>query len=250
MQGCDGSVLLDSTPFWDSEKDAVPNASLRGFEVVEQIKSLLEHDCPATVSCADILALASRDAVAMLGGPAWNVPLGRKDSRAAHKDAAEAGLPSPQDNLTALVSAFRERGLDARDMTALSGAHTVGMASCENYRERVHGDGDIDPSFAETRRRNCPPSGNDGGMAPFDEQTPMRFDNAYYKDLIARRGLLSSDQALYGSGGKQDGLVEMYSRDGETFARDFAKAMVRMGNIRPPKGTPVEVRLSCNVVNN
>ncbi|XP_037457247.1 peroxidase P7-like [Triticum dicoccoides] len=252
VNGCDGSVLLDGTHFSESEKDALPNASLRGFEVIDEIKSVLEHDCPATVSCADVLALASRDAVAMLGGPAWSMPLGRMDSRTADRDAAD-NLPSPHDNYTSLVSTFRERGLDARDMTALSGAHTVGMASCVNYRARVYcsdGDTNIDPSFAETRRQSCPAGDNeDGGMAPFDEQTPMTFDNAYYKDLIARRGLLSSDQALYGSGGRQDDLVEMYSRDGKKFAKDFAKAMVKMGNIRPSKGTTVEVRLNCKMVN-
>uniref|UniRef100_A0A453SF55 Peroxidase n=1 Tax=Aegilops tauschii subsp. strangulata TaxID=200361 RepID=A0A453SF55_AEGTS len=249
--GCDASVLLDGTYFSESEKDALPNASLRGFEVIDEIKSVLEHNCPATVSCADVLALASRDAVTMLGGPAWSMPLGRMDSRTADRDGAE-NLPSPRDNYTSLVSTFRERGLDARDMTALSGAHTVGMANCHNYRGRIYGtDGDtnIDPSFAETRRQTCPDGDNEGGMAPFDEQTPMTFDNAYYKDLIARRGLLSSDQALYGSGGRQDDLVEMYSRDGKRFAKDFAKAMVKMGNIRPSKGTTLEVRLNCKMVN-
>ncbi|XP_044437421.1 peroxidase 4 [Triticum aestivum] len=243
VNGCDASVLLDGTYFSESEKDALPNASLRGFEVIDEIKSVLEHNCPATVSCADVLALASRDAVTMLGGPAWSMPLGRMDSRTADRDGAE-NLPSPRDNYTSLVSTFRERGLDARDMTALSGAHTVGMANCHNYRGRIYGtDGDtnIDPSFAETRRQTCPDGDNEGGMAPFDEQTPMTFDNAYYKDLIARRGLLSSDQALYGSGGRQDDLVEMYSRDGKRFAKDFAKAMVKMGNIRPSKGTTLEI---------
>jgi peroxidase len=226
----------------------VPNASLRGYEVIDEIKSVLEHDCPATVSCSDILALASRDAVDMLGGPSWNMPLGRKDSRTADKDGAD-NLPSPHDSFATLVDAFRDRGLNARDMTALSGAHTVGIANCINYRDRVNGDADIDPSFAETRRQTCPAGDSKGGMAPFDEQTPMRFDNAYYKDLVARRGLLGSDQALYGSGGSQDDLVEMYSKNGARFAKDFAKAMVKMGNIWPSKETSVEVRLNCQMVN-
>ncbi|KAL6603988.1 hypothetical protein ACP70R_044349 [Stipagrostis hirtigluma subsp. patula] len=253
VNGCDGSVLLDGSPFFESEKDAEPNAdSLRGFDVVDEIKSRLEHACPATVSCADVLALASRDAVALLGGPTWNVPLGRGDSRAADKAAAEDGLPSPGANLTALIAAFGEHGLDARDMAALSGAHTVGTARCLQYKDRVHGyNGEggaaIDPSFAELRRQTC--QAGDDAAAPFDELSPMRFDNAYYKELVARRGLLTSDQALYGCGGPLDHLVEMYSTDGEAFARDFAKAMVKMGNIPPPLGMPVEVRLNCRMVN-
>jgi peroxidase len=47
------------------------NASLTGYTVIDEIKSALERECPATVSCADVIALASRDAVALLGGPAW-----------------------------------------------------------------------------------------------------------------------------------------------------------------------------------
>ncbi|CAL5038754.1 unnamed protein product [Urochloa decumbens] len=251
INGCDGSVLLDKTPSIDSEKDAEPNDSLRGFDVIDEIKSQLEHSCPATVSCADILTLASRDAVALLGGPTWNVQLGRKDSRGADKDAAENDLPSPHANLTDLIGRFAEHGLDAKDMVALSGAHTVGTARCRHYKDRVYGGeggADIDPAFAELRRETCQ-AGGDDAMAPFDEQTPMRFDNAYYKDLVARRGLLTSDQELYGCGGPLDHLVEKYSKDGEAFARDFAKAMVKMGNIPPPPGMPVEVRLKCSMVN-
>ena len=77
----------------------------------------------------------------------------------------------------------------------------------------------------------------------------MRFDNAYYRDLVARRGLLTSDQELYGCGGPLDHVVERHSEDGEAFARDFAKAMVKMGKIPPPQGMPVEVRLTCRKVN-
>lgn len=63
MQGCDASILLDSTSGNTSEKDARPNLSLSGYEVIDDIKAKLEKECPKTVSCADIVALAARDAV-------------------------------------------------------------------------------------------------------------------------------------------------------------------------------------------
>ncbi|KAG8084833.1 hypothetical protein GUJ93_ZPchr0010g11257 [Zizania palustris] len=216
VNGCDASLLLDRTDDMESEKDAVPtNVSLDGFDVIDEIKSALEHNCPATVSCADILALASRDAVALLGGPSWSVPLGRKDSLYANKDAAENDLPNPHGDLGELLKSFEEHGLDARDLTALSGAHTIGKAhSCENYRDRVYGGEGaniIDPSFAERRRQSCVEG---SGEAPFDEETPMVFDNSYFQDLIARRGLLTSDQELFTHGGPVSDLVEMYAMHG------------------------------------
>ena len=57
-------MLLDDAPGFTGEKTAQPNKnSLRGFEVVDDIKAQLEDACKQTVSCADILAVAARDSV-------------------------------------------------------------------------------------------------------------------------------------------------------------------------------------------
>lgn len=64
MQGCDGSILLDGS---DGEKFAFPNInSARGFEVVDAVKAAVEDECGGVVSCADILAIAARDAVLLV----------------------------------------------------------------------------------------------------------------------------------------------------------------------------------------
>eukprot|EP00257_Ricinus_communis_P022450 XP_015582179.1 cationic peroxidase 1 [Ricinus communis] len=104
VNGCDASVLLDGA---SGEKSAPANTnSIRGFEVIDSIKTQLETSCPGVVSCADILAVAARDSVVALGGPNWNVQLGRRDSATASLSAAATNLPSPFSDLTVLISNF------------------------------------------------------------------------------------------------------------------------------------------------
>lgn len=67
LQGCDASILLDDKENFVGEKTAGPNLnSLRGFEVIDAIKSELELVCPQTISCADILATVARDSVVLV----------------------------------------------------------------------------------------------------------------------------------------------------------------------------------------
>ncbi|XP_051200524.1 peroxidase P7-like [Lolium perenne] len=249
VNGCDASILLDDTPTFTGEKNAGANAnSVRGYEVIDAIKTRVEASCKATVSCADIVALAARDAVNLLRGPTWKVTLGRKDSRTASQSAANANLPGPGSSAASLVAAFAAKGLSAREMTALSGAHTVGRARCLFFRGRIYGEPNINATFAAARQKTCPQTGGDGNLAPFDDQTPDTFDNAYYTNLVAQRGLMHSDQELF-NGGSQDGLVRKYSGNAKIFAGDFAKAMVKMGGLLPAAGTPTEVRLNCRMLN-
>ena len=64
MQGCDGSLLLDDTSTFKGEKNLLGNKdSVRGYEVIDKIKSDVEKACPSSVSCTDIVTLASREAV-------------------------------------------------------------------------------------------------------------------------------------------------------------------------------------------
>ncbi|XP_057971129.1 peroxidase RIP1-like [Malania oleifera] len=243
VNGCDGSILLDPSPTIDSEKNARPNAnSARGFEVIDRIKAEVDKACGRpVVSCADILAVAARDSVVALGGPTWNVQLGRRDSTTASRTAANNDIPSPFMDLPALINNFRKQGLDNKDLVALSGGHTIGFAQCQFFKNRINKD------FARARQSTCPRSGGDTNLAPLDP-TPAGFDTAYFSNLVGQKGLLHSDQAIF-SGGATDELVRTYSKNGWAFSADFARSMVKMGNIKPLTEKQGQIRLNCRKVN-
>ncbi|KAF7816206.1 cationic peroxidase 1-like [Senna tora] len=249
VNGCDASVLLDDTSSFTGEKTAPPNInSLRGFEVIDDIKSQLESACPGVVSCADILALAARDSVVSLGGPSWTVGLGRRDSTTASKDTATQDIPSPLMDLSALISAFSKKGFTTKQMVALSGGHTTGQARCQLFRGRVYNESSIDTEFATSVKSNCPSLGNDDTLSPLDVTTNVLFDNAYFKNLVNKKGLLHSDQQLY-NGGSTDSIVTSYATNPTAFRDDFAAAMLKMANLDPLTGSNGQIRTNCRNLN-
>ncbi|XP_043705658.1 cationic peroxidase 1-like isoform X2 [Telopea speciosissima] len=249
VKGCDGSILLDDTSTFTGEKTANPNSnSLRGFDVIDTIKSQVETLCPGVVSCADIVVVAARDSVVALGGPSWTVQLGRRDSTTASLSKANTNIPAPTLNLSGLITAFSNKGFTAKEMVALSGSHTIGQARCTNFRARIYNESSIETSFASSLKSNCPSTGNDNNLSPLDTTSPTSFDNAYFKDLVSKKGLLHSDQQLY-SGGSTDSQVTTYSTSSSTFLTDFANAMVKMGNLSPLTGTSGQIRTNCRKTN-
>ncbi|XP_074278371.1 peroxidase P7-like [Silene latifolia] len=233
------------------EETALPNNnSVRGYEVIDVLKIAVELVCPGVVSCADILAIAARDSVVVLGGPTWSVLLGRRDSIAANVSAASTNLPGPALSLAELILSFSNQGLSVTDLVALSGAHTIGQAHCVTFRDRIYNDTDIDASFAQEAQESCPSSrgSGDSNLTPLDVQTPTLFDKDYFNNLINMKGLLHSDQQLY-SGGSTDELVSTYNSNATQFRIDFATAMIRMGNIQPLTGSDGEIRTNCRTTN-
>ncbi|XP_030500181.2 peroxidase P7 [Cannabis sativa] len=252
VNGCDGSILLDDTANFVGEKTAAPNNnSVRGYEVVDHIKAKLEKACPGVVSCADILAIAARDSVVHLGGPSWKVKLGRRDSTTASRSLANTSIPSPISNISRLISSFSSQGLSLKNLVALSGSHTIGMAKCTSFRARIYNDTNtIEASFAKSFQRKCPANGNNGdNLAELDHQTPTHFDNLYFKNLLKKKGLLHSDQALFNGTSSVDSLVKRYANNNEAFFKAFAMGMIKMGNISPLTGNKGQVRVNCRKVN-
>ncbi|KAJ8435491.1 hypothetical protein Cgig2_033230 [Carnegiea gigantea] len=113
----------------NAEKDHPDSLSLAGdgFDTVIKAKAALDAvpACTNNVSCADILAIATRDVVNLAGGIFWQVELGRLDGLVSTASSVNGKLPQPTDNVSQLKSLFASHGLTQIDMVALSGAHTV-----------------------------------------------------------------------------------------------------------------------------
>ncbi|PAN51894.1 hypothetical protein PAHAL_9G627800 [Panicum hallii] len=257
VRGCDASVLLDSTPGNTAEKDAPPNTSLRGFEVIDSAKTRLEQACFGVVSCADVLAFAARDALALVGGNAYQVPAGRRDGNVSVAQETNGNLPPPTASVSQLNQIFGSKGLTQADMVALSGAHTIGNAHCSSFDSRLYSygpnaagqDPSMDPTYLAALAQQCPqqPAGADGTVA-MDPVTPTAFDTNYYASIVAKRGLLASDQALLADPTTAAQVVG-YTNSPDTFQTDFAAAMVKMGAIGVLTGTAGTIRATCRVAN-
>ncbi|XP_038721978.1 peroxidase 4-like [Tripterygium wilfordii] len=64
VNGCDGLILLDDSANFVGEKTAVRNNnSIRGYNVIDEIKAQVEKACPEVVSCAEVVAITARDSV-------------------------------------------------------------------------------------------------------------------------------------------------------------------------------------------
>jgi peroxidase len=253
VRGCDASVLLDPTPANPQpEKLAVPNnPSLRGFEVIDAAKKELEKACPGIVSCADIIALAARDASFILGNISYKIPTGRLDGRVSISVEALQNLPPPFFNLTQLEAIFASKGLSTAEMVALSGAHSIGRSHCSSFTSHLYPT--IDPTmnqgFGSFLRSLCPQNAAVDGVVPQDFVSPNKLDEQYYKNVESLTALFFSDWSLLTSPATQK-QVDTYAKVPGAFQADFINAIVKMGSIEVLTGSPGEVRgPTCRFVN-
>ncbi|CAO1939716.1 unnamed protein product [Urochloa humidicola] len=262
VRGCDGSVLIDTTSNNTAEKDAAPNnPSLRGFEVIDAAKKAIEARCPKTVSCADILAFAARDSIALTSNnvTTYKVPAGRRDGRISKDTDASNNLPPPTFNSSQLVANFAAKNLTAEDMVVLSGAHTVGRSHCSSFVNRLYNfsnTSDVDPTissgYASLLKAICPSNSSQffppNTTTEMDLMTPVALDNKYYLGLANNLGLFTSDQALLTTATLKKSVDEFVKNESKWRSK-FTKAMVKMGGIEVLTGTQGEIRLNCRVVN-
>ncbi|KAF5725652.1 peroxidase 12-like [Tripterygium wilfordii] len=255
--GCEGSILLDGTAGETSEKLAAPNLNLRreAFKIVNDLRKLVHSRCGRVVSCADIVALAARDAVHLSKGPYYNIPLGRRDGvRIATSDEILADLPPPSFNTTLILITLAPKNFTTTDVVALSGAHTIGRSHCISIADRLFGssiDPTMDPELAQHLLKLCPDLASINSTTAFmmDPRTPNTFDNKYYINLVNHQGLFTSDQDLYTDNRTRD-LVTKFAANQTFFFEKFVEFMLKMGQLSVLTGDAGEIRANCSARNN
>ncbi|KAJ4846694.1 putative peroxidase 61 [Turnera subulata] len=255
VTGCDASVLLDGP---NTEKAAPQNWGLGAFVVIDKIKTVLEDRCPGVVSCADILNLATRDALHMAGAPSYPVFTGRRDGMTS--TAASVDLPSPSVSWEEALAYFKSKGLDVLDMTTLLGAHSMGRTHCRYVEDRLYNfnktgkpDPSMDPAFATQMRKACPPRVKKGQSDPLvflnpDSGSDYKFTASFYNRVTSSQAVLGVDQQLrYNNDTLQ--IAQEFAASFEDFRKSFALSMSRMGNINVLTGTAGEIRRNCSFTN-
>lgn len=154
MQGCDASLMLKGN---NTEQSDPGNRSVGGFSVIDGAKRVIEIFCPETVSCADIIALAARDAVEVVsliylfsphcmycscifslsvssynfglnnktgeqaGGPRIQIPTGRRDGMVSAASNVRPNIVDTSFTMDEMAKLFNSKGLTLDDLVILSG---------------------------------------------------------------------------------------------------------------------------------
>lgn len=184
------------------------------------------------------------------GGPDYEVPLGRRDGlNFATQEQTLDNLPSPTSNTTTLLTSLARKNLDATDVVALSGGHTIGLSHCTSFTGRLYPsqDSTLDKTFAKNLKLTCPKSDTDN-TTNLDIRSPNTFDNKYYVDLMNKQGLFTSDQDLY-TDTRTRGIVTSFAINQSLFYEKFVLSMIKMGQLSVLTGTQGEIRANCSVRN-
>ncbi|KAE9456182.1 hypothetical protein C3L33_11919, partial [Rhododendron williamsianum] len=223
------------------------------------------HDCFVRVSFLEFplssITVSSPPTISygarVPGGPFWRVPTGRRDGLISNATEALNNIPAPTSNFSTLQTDFANKGLDLKDLVLLSGAHTIGVAQCSSFSNRLYnftGVGDEDPALdseyaANLKARKCKTANDTTTIVEMDPGSSRTFDLDFYTLLTKRRGLFQSDAALTTSSTTKAYITQFLKGSLKDFYAEFALAMEKMGRVEVKTGSVGEIRKHCAVVN-
>ncbi|GJD11482.1 L-ascorbate peroxidase 3, peroxisomal [Galdieria sulphuraria] len=194
--GVNGSIRFEP-----ELKHGANNGLKIAFDLLEPIKKEYPD-----IGYADLFQLASVTAIEFAKGPKIPFRMGRKDATGPDSCPEEGRLPNAEDHLSQLRRTFHRMGLTDKDITVLSGAHTLGRC----HKER---------------------SGYEG---PWTHQ-PLEFDNSYFVEILKPDpdpGLLrlASDLSLLEDSYTRN-LVETYAANKDIFFKDYTESHHKLSEL-------------------
>ncbi|RID77204.1 hypothetical protein BRARA_A00132 [Brassica rapa] len=144
-----------------------------------------------------------------VGGPWYDVELGRLDGLSSTAASVEGMLPQPTENVSKLASHFAKNGLSLDDMIALS--------------------------------ELCPKDLDPHKEIFMDPTTPGKFDNQ-------GRGLFKSDQALF-TDPRSKPTVNLWDGNGQLYNQAFVNSMNKLGPLDVKTGRDGNIRSNCETFN-
>ena len=109
-------------------------------------------------------------------------------------------------------------------------------------------DPSLDAVYANQLKLQCPQGNTNipNLVVPMDPASPTVSDVGYYKNVLANKGLFTSDQTLLTNPATAS-QVNQNAADLYLWQRKFASAMVKMGQIGVSTGSPRQVRANCRL---
>lgn len=250
VHGCDASILIDGP---SSERKAGPNLSVRGYELIDALKTLSEAQCPEIVSCADIIAIATKEVIKLGGGPEYLVRTGRRDGLISRLE--DVNLPSPFGSVSESIKAFGAKKFSPEEMVILLGCHTVGISHCEFFEERLYEstslfDPNMDPNLREELMPVCPQGMKSNNVTFLDQnsQSSNIVDNSFFDQIVKQRGILPIDQAL-ARDSQTKSIVEKFAQNSTLFSSSLADAMIKLQALDVLTDKQGEIRKVCSKFN-
>ncbi|KAG0556866.1 hypothetical protein M758_11G081900 [Ceratodon purpureus] len=265
---CDASLLIKKNKNPSTLKPEIlasTNLGIRGLDFIDFLKQQVVAACVGQaniVSCADIIALAARDAVALTAPNRrpYAIATGRLDGKVSNAANAET-LPGSRQRIPDIISRFAKAGFSAQETLILSGAHTIGQSRCKFFDDRLYnwrGTRAPDPTLNTTTlaflRKTCTNSVASKESRVFlDQNTSSSFvsDKSYFSMLTQHKGVLESDQKLLTDPSTKGFVKPLADGTEANFMNKFETAMKKLGNLGSTTvvGSKGDIRKVCSVLN-
>ncbi|KAI3823324.1 hypothetical protein L1987_04759 [Smallanthus sonchifolius] len=202
-----------------------------------------------------LIRMQFHDCFVNSGGGRYSVQTGRRDGLVSLAQNTRT-LPPPSSTVSSAIRAFALKGLTTTDMIYLLGGHSIGVAHCSLFQDRLYNfkntgkpDPTMDLALLSSLRRTCVQNATIDRTANLD-QNPFSsavVDKSFYSQIMMHRGVLKFDQDV-ALDNLSKSTVAAIARSSD-FTTKFAQAMVKMGAIQVLTGKQGEIRKSCRAIN-